>query len=367
MSRNEIDIMTDITPESLEILRGQNPKVRAWFDGFPYANLDDPCERGISFNSAKPPYDLWQTRWALALATRIDDASISTFSGMLRASPLHAPPVSILTKTYHQPMSAWLADFALPDGYKPFDPGFAARMGKRLAAEGVKGLPTDEAGLKALFGVGWWKYDPAQATKLIESVGFKKQGAGWLKPDGSPWRLTINAPADFEIQSQRLAFAIANEWKKFGVDVNVQQQQGGVFQTEYASGNFEAGSYWNQTCGIGPDLWVRLEWWHQRYANPIGQPSGFNRERYKDAEASRIIDEMAKYPSGDPKNVEHGTELLKTLVKGMPMIPMFGTSKFVPVNATYWTNYPTATNYYEGPWWWWSNFKYTVAKLKPAQ
>ena len=367
MAQNDIDVLTDVTPESLEVLRNQNPKVRAWFDNFPFANLDDPCERGISFNTVVPPYDKWQTRWALALATRLDDASISTFSGMLRASPLHAPPTSILLKTYQQPMVPWLAAFVLPDGYKPFDPDYATRLGKRLASEGVDGLPTDEAGLKALFGVGWWRYDPAEAAKLLESVGFKKQGNRWLKPDGMPWRLTINAPADFEIESQRLAFAVANEWKRFGVDVNVQQQQGGVFQTEYAAGNFEAGSYWNQTCGIGPDLWVRLEWWNGRYVVPVGRPTGFNRERYDDPKVTAIIDEMGKHRTDDPANVTLGTELLKQLVVGMPVIPMFGTAKFVPVNTTYWTNFPSAANDYEGPWWWWSNFKFTVARLKPAQ
>jgi len=138
-------------------------------------------------------------------------------------------------------------------------------------------------------------------------------------------------------------------------------------QTEYVAGHFEAGSYWNQTCGIGPDLWVRLEWWNQRYVAPIGMPSAFNRERFTDPKATAIIEEMGKYQSGDPKNVELGTELLKQLVTGMPVIPMFGTAKFVPVNTTYWTNYPTATNYYEGPWWWWSNLKFTLAKLKPVQ
>lgn len=367
MAQNDMDVLTDITPESLDILRTQNPKVKAWFDHFPYANLDDPCERGISFNTAVPPYDKWQTRWALALATRIEDTSISTFSGMLRASPLHAPPTSILTKTYQAPMVPWLQDFALPDGYKPFDPGFAARFGKRLTGEGVDGLPSDEAGLKALFGVGWWRYDPAEATKLLESVGFKKQNDHWLKPDGKPWTLTINAPADFEIESQRLAFAVANEWKRFGIDVNVQQQQGGVFQTEYAAGNFEAGSYWNQTCGIGPDMWVRLEWWNGRYVVPIGRPTGFNRERFNDPKVTAIIDDMGKLRTDDPGNVELGTALLKQLLAGMPVIPMFGTAKFVPVNTTYWTNFPSATNDYEGPWWWWSNFKFTVAKLKPAQ
>ncbi len=367
MAQNDIDILTDITPEGFEILRDQNPKVKAWFDKFPYANMDDPCERGISFNYTNPPYDKWQVRWALALATNIDDVSVGTFSGMLRASPLHAPPISILTKTYHEPLTPWLKEFALADGYKPFDPGFAVRMGKRLAAEGVADLPNDEVGLRALFGIGWWKHDPAKAAQLLESVGFKKQGNTWLQPDGTQWKMSISAPADFEIQSQRLAFAVANEWKKFGVDVNVQQQQAGVFQTEYAAGNFQAISAWNQTCAIGPDLWVRGEWWHERYAAPTGQPASQNRERYKNPEVSAIIDEMAKLTTTDPKNVQLGTELMKKLVADMPVIPMFGTSKFVPVNTTYWTNFPSASNYYEGPWWWWSNFKYIAARVEPAK
>jgi peptide/nickel transport system substrate-binding protein len=366
MAQNEIDILTDITPESLEILRQRNPKVKSWFDQFPYANLDDPCQRGISFNATSAPYDKWETRWALALATNIDNVSIATFSGMLRASPIHIPPISILMKTYHEPMTPWLKEFALPDGYKPFDDGYAVRIAKRLTAEGVQGLPKTDAELRSVFGVGWWKNDPAKAAQLLESVGFKRESGRWLMPNGQPWKMTINAPADFEVQSQRLAFAVANEWKKFGIDVNVQQQQGGTFATEYASGNFQAGSYWNQNCAIGPDVWVRLEWWHQRYVSPTGQPASFNRERYGDAKVSSIIDEMGKLTNNDPKNVILATELLKELAKGMPVIPMFGTSKFVPVNTTYWTNYPSSSNYYEGPWWWWSNFKYIVARLQPA-
>lgn len=366
MARNDIDVLTDITPEGLDILRQRNAKVKSWYDAFPWAALDDPCERGISFNTSTAPYDQWQVRWALALATRIDNVSIATFSGMMRASPLHAPPISILMKTYHEPMLPWLKGFALPDGYKPFDSEFAIRMGKRLAAEKIPGLPTGDAELRKLFGVGWWKFDPAKAAALLQSVGFRKADTGWLLPDGKPWKMTINAPADFEIQSQRLAFAVANEWKKFGIDVNVQQQQGGVFTTEYASGNFQAGAYWNQTCAIGPDLWVRLEWWHEKYVSPNGQPAAFNRERYTNPSLSRTIDQMAILQPTDPKNVELGTALLKELVAGMPVIPMFGTSKFVPVNTTYWSNFPSASNYYEGPWWWWSNFKYIVARLRPA-
>ena len=366
MAQNDYDILTDITPEGLEILRNRNKGVTAWFDKFPWANLDDPCQRGIHFNLTNPPYDKWQVRWALALATNIENVSMGTFSGMLRASAIAVPPVAIVTKTYHAPMAAWLKDMALPDGYKPFDPDFAPRMSARLTKEGIAGVPTDAAGARELFGVGWWKHDVAKATQLLESVGFRKSGAQWLKPDGTPWKMVLNAPADFEIQSQRLAFATANEWRTFGIDVTVQQMQGGPFFTAYSAGSYDAGSYWSSSCAIGPDLFVRLEGWHSRYAKPTGTPIAFNRERLADPEVDRLIDQLSGMQATDAGVVPTGTAILQALAKQLPVIEMFGTSKFVPVNTYYWDNYPTAKNYYEGPWWWWSNFKYTVSQLKPT-
>jgi peptide/nickel transport system substrate-binding protein len=364
MAQNDYDVLTDITPEGLDILRKRNKNVLAWYDKFPWANMDDPCERGIHFNLQTPPYDKWQVRWALALATNIENVSMGTMSGMLRVSPLAVPPVSIVSKTYHEPMANWLAAMTLPDGYKPFDDKFAIRMAARLRSEGVDSIPTDAAGVRALFGIGWWKHDPAKAAQLLESVGFKKAGGQWLKPDGTPWKMVMVAPADFEIQSQRLAFAVANEWRSFGVDVPVQQMQGGPFNTAYATGNFDAGSYWGSSCAIGPDLFVRMEGWHSRYVRPTGTPASFNKERFSNAVVDAQIDKLSAMSSTDPGVVVAGTAILQEMARQLPVIEMFGTSKFVPVNTYYWDNFPTAKNYYEGPWWWWSSFKYTVSQLK---
>ena len=366
MAANDIDILTDISPESLDILRGQNDKVRAWFPDFPYANLDDPCERGMHFNTSKAPYDDAKTRWALALAINLEQASIATFSGMLRASPLAIPPTTVLMDTYHQPMSQWLSEFTLEDGYKPFDADYALRLGERLRSEGVENIPEDPAALRELLGVGWWKHDPAQATKMLEEAGFTKNGNQWMKPDGTPFTINILAPADFEIESQRLAFAVANEWTQFGIPAQVQQMQAGAFFTAENTGDYEVGSYWGSSCAITPDLFVRMEGWHKDYVRENGVPTSSNQGRYVDEELSTLIDGLRAMPADDPKIVETGTEILKELVEGLPVIEMFGTSKFVPVNETYWTNYPAADNYYEGPWWWWSNFKFIAAQLEPA-
>jgi hypothetical protein len=48
------------------------------------------------------PYDLWQVRWALALATDIKNVSLGTFAGMLRVSPLGVPPVAAMQNTLGQ-------------------------------------------------------------------------------------------------------------------------------------------------------------------------------------------------------------------------------------------------------------------------
>lgn len=368
MISNDVDILQDITPESMEVLTRRSPATRAWHAGFPYADFDDPCERGISFNNSRFPYDQWQVRWALALATDIKTVSLGTFAGMLRVSPLGVPPVAAVQNTYHKPLVDELLAMTLPDGYAPFDPNFAREMAQIFNEQGVgSDLPTDEGELIDLFGVGWWKYDVDQAAKLLEDVGFTRDANGnWLLPDGTPWRISINAPSDWEVQSGRLAFAVADSWRKFGIDASASPMTGGTFWTAQSTGDFQAGSYW-PGCAIGPDIYPNLRGWHQRYIVPTGEAAPGNPNRHASDELAAIFDELETVTSDDPRNIELSKQLLMQMALEMHWIPMFGTSKFVPVNQTYWSNYPSADNYYEGPWWWWSNFKYIVAQIEPAQ
>lgn len=365
MINNDIDILQDITPESMQVLTQKSETARAWHAGFPYADFDDPCERGISFNNSEFPYDQWQVRWALALATDIKNVSLATFGGMLRVSPLAVPPVAAVQNTYHKPLVEQLKAMTLPDGYAPFDPNFATDMAEMFKQQGIADdLPATAEELVDLFGIGWWKYDVEQATKLLESVGFTRDANGkWLLPDGTPWSIAINAPIDFEVQSGRLAFAVADSWSKFGIDASANTMTAGAFWNAQSTGEFQAGSYW-PGCAIGPDIFPNIRGWHQKYIVPTGEVAPGNANRHKSDEVARIMDELEKVTSDDPQNIELSKELLMQMAAEMHWIPMFGTSKFVPVNEHYWTNFPTADNYYEGPWWWWSNFKYIVANIK---
>ena len=111
----------------------------------PNADFDDPCERGIAFNNSEYPFSELEVRWALALATDIKNVSLGTFAGMLRVSPLGVPPVAAVQNVYHKPLVERLMAMELPDGYKPFDPNYAADMAEIFREQGVgDDLPATE-------------------------------------------------------------------------------------------------------------------------------------------------------------------------------------------------------------------------------
>ena len=174
-TQHNLDLFDDITPESWDILRAQDSSAKTFLNTFPWADMDDPCERGIQLLDSKPPFVKTEVRWAFALATDIENVSQATFAGALRVSPLPVPPVSILQNAYGKSLRDWLTSFALPDGYKPFNADFATNFAKKMIDQGVSGIPTDPQAQIDLFGVGWWKYDIAEATKLMNSAGGELQ------------------------------------------------------------------------------------------------------------------------------------------------------------------------------------------------
>lgn len=163
----------------------------------------------------------------------------------------------------------------------------------------------------------------------------------------------------------RLAFAVADSWRKFGIDVNVQQMDSATFWDTEATGNFDVGSYW-PNCGLLPDLATELLDWHKQYVVPTGKQASGNRTRYKNDHVSKLVEELNALNSDDPSVIDKTMEITKIFVEEMPNIPMFGTSKFVPVDTYYWEGFQSAENAFEGPWWWWSQFKFYTPHIKPT-
>lgn len=369
MINNQVDILCEVTPEMLEAMIKDNNKIAAWYDKFPYATSDDPCSKGISFMMGKAPYDNPDFRWGITLAMNFDEISENIFGGVGRAS---AWPIltatSAMTELYYKPMQPWLENFELDLGdgttIKPFDGGYAERMAEKLRAKG-KDIPTDKDALIDMFGIGCWKYDTAAAEKLLIKAGLEKKADGWYF-EGKPFTINMTYLADTEAQAGRGLQAAYNQLVKFGLNCNLASESSATWDTNAATGNFEIGGYW-PTGGITKDIYSQISGWDADLIKPLGERGSGQASRWNNAEATQIIHEMAKLSPDDPKSYELAQEFLKIAIADMPFVGFHSGVKFVPTNSTYWQNYPNADNPYNGPWWWWSCFKYITTEIAPVK
>jgi peptide/nickel transport system substrate-binding protein len=146
----------------------------------------------------------------------------------------------------------------------------------------------------------------------------------------------------------------------------VQQMEAGTFWNSNSTGQFDAGSYW-PGCGVIPDVFDAMNGqWNNKFIVPVGQPAPGNAHRHDSQVLTDLLNQIEPLTSTDPKTIELTTEFMKAWVAEMPWLPMFGTSKFVPVDTYYWDGLPTSENAYEGPWWWWSLFKYMTPNFQPS-
>lgn len=369
MINNEVDILCEVTPEILEVMTASNDKIAAWYKEFPYATSDDPCSKGLAFQMAKEPYSNSDFRWAIALAMNFDEISTSIFSGVGRASVLPIlTATSAMSELYYKPLLPWLEAFELDLGdgttIKPFDTGYADRMAETLRAKGYN-IPTDKDALIDMFGIGVWKHDPAAAEKLLIKAGLEKKADGWYF-DGKPFTIQMTYLANTEAQAGRGVTAAYDQLVKFGLNCNLSSESSATWDTNGATGNFEIAGYW-PTGGITKDLYSQINGWDADLIVPLGERGSGQGSRWNNAEATDIIHELAKLSPDDERSYELAMEFMKVAIADMPFLGFHSGIKFVPTNSTYWENYPNAENPYNGPWWWWSCFKYITTEISPVK
>lgn len=364
MTSNEVDILCEVTMEEFEAMNEINPNIKCWFDEFPYATSDDPGAKSLVFSQGQgEPWNNADFRWGICLALNIDEISMNIFSGAGRAAPIPMMNnTEYLQNTYTIPMQEWLENFELDLGdgttIKPYDTGYAQRMADKLGITG-----TDEE-LISMFGAGWWKHDAEAAEKLLIKAGLEKKDDGWYF-NGEKFTIELSYLADSEFQAGRGVQAAYNQLLAFGLDCTIVSKSSATWDTDGSQGNYQIAGYW-PSGGIMKDFYSAISGCDNALIVPVGENANGQSFRWDNQTVSDILHELANTDPSSERSYELHVEFLKECVKDLPIINFTNGTKFVPTNSTYWENYPCANNAYDGPWWWWSRFKYALPNIKPV-
>ena len=362
---NEYDVDTFMSPDSIKAAQARNEKITTFSDFMPYHNMDDACSYGLLMNLQKPPYDMLEVRWALALSLDLQSVGINSLSGEFIASPLPMVDQQILHDTYFEPMIPWLEELTLPDGYKPYNGNFGADLAATLESIGAQGIPEDTTA----FGIGWWNYDVDEAGSLLESVGFAKNADGnWLLPSGEEWTVQLTIPGDWNKVMQRIGFSVADTWRTAGIQVNTVQVDNAEHGTVERTNDLREVQLQWTNCIFNRNYlnsYQEFQPGHIHAADSQETNNG-NRFQYDSQEVYDLVAQAIQTEQETEEFYEIGREIMQHFVQDMAYLNLMGIPTTIPTNEYYWDNFPKADNYYAVPYSWWSSAKEMVANVVPT-
>jgi peptide/nickel transport system substrate-binding protein len=367
---HQLDV-AELSADGLKALLAQSEGSRAYQPTFPFVVNNDPAITGICFNTARAPFDNVDVRWALLLAIDIVEYTSIAVDSSGTLSPVHVPHLGPYPANYIAPMQDWLKEFTVDVGdgetFAPYDPTAPQRVADLARSRGYA-FSDDPAFVENAFGLGWYKFAPDIAEKLLLKNGFSKNGDGkWLLPDGTPWKISFLAGTVLSNHDARNAVSAVQQWKKFGIDAEMFNSESGA--DLMAVGDFDVSGAWPgwEPWGAGPDLYRTINQWDSSYIRPVGERNQGHQSRWSSPEMDDIIKRLRETdPFDTEKLIAIGTEGLKEAIKNMPGIPTYGYIGFVGWDEAYWTNWPGSENAYNEPYTHWPNFKYTTPFLKPV-
>ncbi|NOY76975.1 MAG: hypothetical protein GXO76_03795 [Calditrichaeota bacterium] len=126
-------------------------------------------------------------------------------------------------------------------------------------------------------------YDPQKALHLLNAEGWKdSNGDGWLEKNGKPFRFELMTNYGNPVRRD-LAVLLQAQFKKIGVDAQIQFYDWSVFLDRFREGSYDAVlSAWR----VSSKLELRSFWHSESIWN------GFNRFFYKNPKVDALIDSV---------------------------------------------------------------------------
>lgn len=217
---------------------------------------------------------------------------------------------------------------------------------------------------------GKWKtldYNPAEALKLLESIGYRKEGSVLKDPKGVPVKINVitpSAPGGSE-------YLIAQDWigdlKAVGIETTLANYESAAWSNKVNFGDWDVGVSWWSSITVDPyELYSRYT---ADLAVPIGQNAAVkgNDMRYGNKDFEAVVKKLAQVTTDSPEAQELYWKAYDIWMQDPPGVPLIETLYSQAFNTTYWDNMPSNTNMYTVPFNWWGQFLWVEFSVKPKQ
>jgi peptide/nickel transport system substrate-binding protein len=203
------------------------------------------------------------------------------------------------------------------------------------------------------------KFDPKKGDDLLTAKGFKKQDGFWVGPDGKPLAVPMISAGSF---GAALGPVISEMLRRRGVQSSL------VLPPDFNS-RFQAGDFVGSIYGHGGSIREPYDTLRLYQGKSIAVPGAHlvNFSHWKNLEFDKIVDEV--YVT-DPQNVSRLKDLFRAAMEiwlpDLPDIQLVQNHHRIPMNTTYWKNWPTAENHYINGASWHLTFPMVLWNLQPA-
>ena len=320
MIANEIDMAFSFTPGNMKAVQGQNKKVITHSDQPPYGFMDWwPISLG--FNTSEKPFDDPEIRWAISYAINRDQIVKFAFQGFNQPSPLPYPPFPGLQPYF--------------DAAKPL----------------LEQYPTN-------------LFDLKKTEEIMTKKGYKKGGDGmWADAGGNKITIPIITFPQHPSTTPQ-APVVTEQLRQAGFDASFQLPAD--YAARIRTGDAKAFLYGHGASMREPfGTWDRL--YHMRWVKPTGEDNnGLNVYRWGNKQFSDIVDQMGQVAEDDPKLKDFWLQTLEIWLKELPDVQLAQTVIAVPMNTTYWTNWPSDKNAYVHEGFWHRNALHLFLGLTPV-
>ena len=173
-----------------------------------------------------------------------------------------------------------------------------------------------------------YSYDPEKAKQLLDQAGFRD-------PDGDGPQMRFQNPIVFKISSASAATrqfvdVIRDQLQKVGIPVQIETVEFNTLLAQLRLGEFQMST--SRWVGGNQDP-IFLENLFSSKEIPTADRAGFNRDRYKNPELDRILDEAINTADRDKSLVLY-RQAQEIISRDLPMFPLWYSANMVVASKT---------------------------------